>query len=128
MGGTVVQQSEEQNARITQHLIADEQSYGTQLEHPPLSAQSLPDEKYAAHDSQSENRQSDYGQIGQQQDSFIVSQNDDNASERPTHYEPGLFQNYAQLGDDDLEQQELDQISDAHQSRGGRLLAQLMQN
>lgn len=127
MGGTVVQQSDEQEARITQHVISGEQSYSLQP-HRPLNAQSSPAERYADQGSQSENRQSDYGQIGQQQDSFAVAPNDDNLSERPTHYEPGLFQNYAQLGDDDFEQQESDQISDAHQSRGGQLLAQLMQN
>ncbi len=127
MGGTVVQQSEEQEARITQHVISGEQSYGIQP-HRPLNAQSSPAERYAAQGSQSENRQSDYGQIAQQQDSFAVAPNDDNVSERPTHYEPGLFQNYAQLGDDDFEQQESDQVSDAHQSRGGQFLARLMQN
>ena len=127
MDGTGTRLSDEQDARITEHVISGEQSYDTQPPRPPSNAQSSLDEKYAAQDSQSENRQSDYGQIGQQQDSFIVSQNDDNVSERPTLYRPGLFQNPSQLGDDDLEQQELDQVSDAHQSRRSQFLARLTQ-
>lgn len=127
MDGTGARLSDEQDARITEHVISGEQSHGNQSEHRRANAQSSPAEKYAAQVSQSENRQSDYGQIGQQQDSFIVAPNDDNVSERSTLYRPGLFQNHPQLGDDDFEQQESDQVSDAHQSRGGQFLARLMQ-
>lgn len=127
MGGTFVQQSEGQGERITQQHISGEHSYNDQPHSPLLNAQRSPAEQYAAEDSQSQNRQSDYGQIEQQQNSFIVAQNDDNLSERPTFYDQGLFQNLAHMSETDLEQQEVDRVSDANQSRGSQLLAQLMQ-
>lgn len=71
MDGTGARLSDEQDARITQHLISGEQSYDTQPHRPPLNAQNSPAEKYAAQ----------------------VSQKDDDVSERPTSYRPGLFQN-----------------------------------
>jgi len=49
-------------------------------------------------------------------------------SERPTFYDKGLFQNLAHMSENDLEQQEVDRVSDANQSRGSQLLARLMQN
>jgi len=127
MGGTFVQQSEGQGERITQQYISGEHSYNDQPHSPLLNAQRSPAEQYAAEDSQSQNRQSDYGQIEQQQNSFIVAQNDDNLSERPTFYDQGLFQNLAHMSENDLEQQEVDRVSDANQFRESQLLAQLMQ-
>lgn len=128
MGATIEEQSEEQVARITQQFISGEHSSNDQPNSPPLNAQLSPAQQYVAADSQRQNRQSDYGQFGQQQNSFIASQNDDNVSERPTFYDKGLFRNLAHMSENDLEQQEVDRVSDANQSRGSQLLARLMQN
>jgi hypothetical protein len=127
MGDTFVQQSEGQVERITQQLIHDEQIHGNQPHSPLLNAQRSPAEQFANRSSQSQDNQSDYGQIGQQQNSFIVAQNDDDESEGlQSSHKAGLFQQYLHTSYDENPEQH-DVSDQARPSRDRQYLARLTQ-